>query len=55
MGPFFPSEHNGDRDLIVEVEGLACRPCSKIGYDACPRGHFTCMNNQDFSQIGAKI
>lgn len=28
-----------------EVEGLSCRPCSKLGFDACPKGHFNCMNN----------
>ena len=26
-----------------EVNGLRCRPCSKIGYAKCPRGHFKCM------------
>ncbi len=30
---------------ILEVRGLGCRPCSKIGYDKCPRGHFKCMKN----------
>lgn len=25
-------------------KGLSCRPCSKIGYSACPKGHFKCMN-----------
>ena len=28
----------------VEVKGLSCRPCSKIGYVRCPKGHFKCMN-----------
>lgn len=28
---------------IIEVNGLSCRPCSKIGYDKCPKGHFKCM------------
>lgn len=27
-----------------EVKGLRCRPCSKIGYKKCPKGHFKCMN-----------
>lgn len=27
-----------------EINGLRCRPCSKIGYAKCPRGHFKCMN-----------
>ena len=26
-----------------EIRGLRCRPCSKIGYAKCPRGHFKCM------------
>ncbi|MCB9252678.1 MAG: glycosyltransferase family 9 protein [Flavobacteriales bacterium] len=34
-----------------EVYGLGCRPCSKIGYDRCPKGHFKCMNNQDIQGI----
>lgn len=28
-----------------EVTGLGCRPCSKLGFGACPKGHFNCMNN----------
>jgi ADP-heptose:LPS heptosyltransferase len=28
---------------IMQVNGLSCRPCSKIGYKKCPRGHFKCM------------
>ncbi|HEY0029488.1 MAG TPA: glycosyltransferase family 9 protein [Bacteroidia bacterium] len=28
---------------MIEVQGLPCRPCSKIGYDKCPQGHFKCM------------
>ncbi|MFT3936029.1 MAG: glycosyltransferase family 9 protein [Chitinophagaceae bacterium] len=28
---------------ILEVNNLSCRPCSKIGYDKCPKGHFKCM------------
>ena len=32
---------------IIEVEALNCRPCSKIGYDKCPKGHFKCMKEID--------
>lgn len=32
---------------VMEVRNLSCRPCSKIGYKKCPRGHFKCMNNID--------
>ena len=32
---------------IIEVQHLSCRPCSKIGYDKCPKGHFKCMQEID--------
>lgn len=32
--------------LQSEVTGLSCRPCSKIGYAACPKKHFKCMEQQ---------
>ena len=31
---------------MLEVKGLSCRPCSKIGFDKCPRGHFKCMDHK---------
>lgn len=34
--------------LIFEKKGLKCRPCSKIGYKKCPKGHFLCMNGITF-------
>ena len=39
---------------MFEVLGLKCRPCSKIGYDKCPKGHFDCMEKQDSRAIAAK-
>ncbi|MBL7730800.1 MAG: glycosyltransferase family 9 protein [Chitinophagaceae bacterium] len=30
-------------DVIMQVNKLWCRPCSKIGYSKCPLGHFKCM------------
>lgn len=39
--------------MIFQVNGLRCRPCSKIGHDACPKGHFKCMQQQDVQQIAA--
>lgn len=36
---------------IIEVKGLPCRPCSKIGYAHCPRGHFKCMELIDTKKI----
>ncbi|MEN3040601.1 MAG: glycosyltransferase family 9 protein [Bacteroidia bacterium] len=29
--------------LNIEIQSLSCRPCSKLGYRACPRGHHDCM------------
>lgn len=28
---------------IVQKDNLDCRPCSKLGFDKCPKGHFNCM------------
>ena len=36
---------------IVEVKGLKCRPCSKLGYKKCPKGHFKCMNDINTDQV----
>lgn len=31
--------------LIIENKELDCRPCTKLGYDRCPKGHFRCMRD----------
>ncbi len=36
---------------VLEVNGLPCRPCSKIGYSRCPKGHFRCMRDIDFGAV----
>jgi heptosyltransferase-2 len=38
---FFPW---GTRSIVLEREGLACRPCTSIGLPECPKKHFKCMN-----------
>jgi len=43
-----------DRKLpydILQVNKLRCRPCSKIGYDKCPRKHFKCMENIEVDEV----
>ena len=47
MSPYKP----GLNSHIVEVKGLSCRPCSKIGYKACPKKHFKCMEQIDEDAI----
>lgn len=36
---------------LIEQQGLNCRPCSKIGFDRCPRGHFRCMSGISPAQV----
>lgn len=50
MYPYLPEEMQY-LSTIVEVKGLHCRPCSKLGYSACPKKHFNCMNLIDDDQI----
>lgn len=33
---------------VLENNKLDCRPCSKIGHEKCPKGHFNCMNKMVF-------
>jgi len=41
MYPYMPARESE----ILEVKGLSCHPCSKIGYHKCPKKHFRCMND----------
>ena len=59
MGPYYGQNHApvaASSKLVQQVEmlDLACRPCSKLGYESCPKGHFNCMNLIDESAI-AKV
>lgn len=42
MYPYYGKYSKQSYD-VVEIDKLWCRPCSKIGYKKCPRGHFKCM------------
>ncbi len=33
---------------VFENKSLSCRPCSKIGHQQCPKGHFKCMKEVKF-------
>lgn len=49
MHPYMPE--NKSRSHIIEVKGLPCRPCSRIGYPKCPKGHFDCMQKIDVERL----
>jgi ADP-heptose:LPS heptosyltransferase len=42
---------NKIRNSKFEIKNLPCRPCSKIGFNKCPKNHFKCMELQDISAI----
>ena len=47
MYPYRP----GKNSKIVEVKNLSCRPCTKLGYHACPKKHFNCMEQIPVTEI----
>jgi ADP-heptose:LPS heptosyltransferase len=51
MTPYLPTE--GSR--IIEVKEVSCRPCSKIGHDQCPKGHFKCMQLIDTEAVAKAV
>lgn len=51
----FPYRLEQENCYQYEVDNLACRPCSKIGHQACPKGHFSCMRKQNIEQIAAAV
>jgi ADP-heptose:LPS heptosyltransferase len=62
MYPYYGSNFLGSRsgsgDLpydILEVKKLPCRPCTKIGYDVCPLGHFKCMEKLNPQDVLVRI
>jgi len=45
MYPYMPQ--NPGLSHVIEMNDLPCRPCHKIGYKKCPKGHFDCMMKID--------
>ena len=50
MYPYRAANAKG-KTYNFEVKNLHCRPCSKLGYAECPKGHFRCMLGQDTDKI----
>ena len=55
MFPYYGNNNMGmvvvPQSTIVENNNLRCRPCSKIGYSSCPKGHFKCMKELDITVL----
>ena len=49
------NKYDGEIQQHLEVSGLSCRPCSKLGYNACPQGHFSCMKLQNLQELESKL
>lgn len=49
MYPYMPQQPNAFK--IFEVKELSCRPCSKIGFDECPKKHLKCILDIDADGI----
>ena len=53
----YPYQPDPDSRMF-EIKGLSCRPCTKIGKEKCPKGHFRCMNDipeQDIVEVARQI
>ena len=40
---------------ILQTNKLWCRPCSKIGYNKCPLGHFKCMEKISSQEVLQRV
>jgi heptosyltransferase-2 len=49
---FFPY---GTRSVVLERRELSCRPCSHIGLERCPEGHFRCMKEIDVAEVVSAV
>lgn len=49
MTPYIPGEE--EKSMIIENKSISCRPCSKIGFEKCPKGHFECMRSLSDNEI----
>ncbi len=48
---FFPS---GTDATVLQVNDLYCRPCSHVGRDRCPEGHFRCMREISVDDVTSR-
>ncbi|MBL7811711.1 MAG: glycosyltransferase family 9 protein [Bacteroidetes bacterium] len=53
MYPLFPRGMDALNVHMANVPDLSCRPCSKLGFEKCPKGHFRCMEQQNTAHIAS--
>jgi len=49
MYPYIPGDEN--KSHILEIKNLSCRPCSKLGFEKCPKRHFDCMEKIEVNRL----
>jgi len=58
FGPTVPALGFGplaEQRVVLELAGLACRPCHAHGPMTCPLGHWHCMRALDATQVAAEV
>lgn len=59
MSPYFGEKNlplqNAKNSTMMEVKNLSCRPCSKLGKQKCPEGHFNCMNQINLDKVAELV
>jgi len=55
MSPYYGKQDVQQYLAEVPMEQLSCRPCSKLGFSTCPKGHFRCMTDINSSAIAKEI
>jgi len=51
--PYYGSKYADQSDHIIQ--GISCQPCSKMGKDACPKGHMNCLTKIEAKEVLLKI
>jgi ADP-heptose:LPS heptosyltransferase len=55
MSPYYGNANEDGPSKKFETLHLDCRPCSKLGYSKCPKGHFKCMNLIEEVKIASEV
>lgn len=54
MDPYLPEEMT-HKSIFLENKSLKCHPCSKLGSENCPKGHFKCLNDLPGDYVNIKV